>query len=84
MSTLKEHYWAIDCNGRKFEGAGDTTHVQAAQDLEARFDTPNAEVYYHHSHPDERALRARAQIGDSQQTNREVGKKATNRRGRFR
>jgi hypothetical protein len=29
-------------------------------------------------------LSARAKIGDSQQTNREVGKKATNRRGRFR
>lgn len=56
QQTGREHYWAVDASGRIYEGGGQPDHVIAGADLEAAYDEPAADLRYHHSHPDERAL----------------------------
>lgn len=51
-----EHYWAEDSAGRVYQKVGCATVVYADPDLEKRYDELDANVVYHHSHPDERAL----------------------------
>lgn len=52
----REHLWAVDAEGRTYSARGERTHVSAPTELEAAMDRPGAEVRYHHTHPDERAL----------------------------
>jgi hypothetical protein len=55
-ATGLEHCWAIDANGTVFQQAGTATSIVPGAALAARYATPGADVRYHHSHPDERAL----------------------------
>ena len=55
-STGNEHYWATDCERTIFQNSGAPNCVVGTPGLEARYAASGAEIYYHHSHPDERAL----------------------------
>lgn len=52
----REHLHAIAADGAVYLASGELDHVNPPSDLEARYAEVGAEIVYHHSHPDDRAL----------------------------
>jgi len=54
--TAQEHLHAIAADGAVYSASGQLDRVNPPPELEARFREVGAEIVYHHSHPDDRAL----------------------------
>lgn len=54
--TGREHLRAIATDGAIYSASGEIDRVYPPSDLLARFAEVDAEIVYHHSHPDDRAL----------------------------
>lgn len=55
-ATGLEHFHAIAADGAVYSGSGQLDRVNPPPGLEARYSEVGAEIVYHHSHPDDRAL----------------------------
>lgn len=55
--TGLEHLRAVAADGEVFLASGHSDRVHPPPELEARYGELGAEIVYHHSHPDDRALR---------------------------